>query len=234
MLNIAICDDIKEDIELIESKADEILKELGVEYKIYALDNKEDTFFYLGSGNIDILLLDISMPEISGYEVAKMFGDKVDFIIFVSCNNEYVFEAVKFNPYRFVRKTHLNELSEAFESIIEYYNDSTYYLEVKTTDNGRAAIKLKDIVYIESHGHNIVICAEKYDYEVRESIKNIETRLNDNFMRVHRGFIINLNKIYLIKRFDVSLGRNGRLVNVPLKRSIYTEVKQRFVEVMRR
>lgn len=234
MLNIAICDDNLEERTLIESEAKKILNELDVKFEIYKLNNKEEMFLYLGNGNINILLLDVCMPDINGFEIAKRFGDKVDFVIFISGNDNYVFEAVKYSPYRFIRKSNLGELYEAFKSIIEYYSNGSYFIDIKTINNGRTAVKLKDIVYIESQGDKLTIFTEKYEYEVRDSLKNIETRLGKNFMRVHRGFIINLNKIYQIKRFDVELAKNGGIVTIPLKRNLHTEVKQRFVEVMRK
>ncbi len=237
MLSVAICDDIEEEITLIENKVKEILKKLDTDYQIYILKNKDEIFFNFSNNNIDVLLLDINMPEMNGYEVAKVFGDKVGYIIFVSSNDDYVYDSVKYKPYRFARKTHLDELEEAFNSILSYRsNDDGYFIDIKTVGSGRMAIRLNDIVYLESNGsgHSVLICAEEHTYEVRVSLKNMEPKLNKNFMRVHKGFIINLNKIYLIKRFEVLLGRNGGIVTVPLSRNTYMDVKNRFIEVMKR
>lgn len=234
MLNIAICDDVNEELTLIESKAEAILKKLGIKFKIYTLDNKEDIFFYLGNANINVLLLDVLMPDIDGFEVARRFGYKIDFVMFVSGNDYLVFDAVKYNPYRFIKKSNLDALFEAFESINDYYSNSSYYIDIKTVGSGRAAVNFKDIVYIESKGETLTIYTENFEYEVRDTMKNIETKLGNTFMRVHRGFIINLDKIYQIKRFEVELAKNGGIITVPLKRNLHNEVKQRFVEVMRR
>lgn len=233
MLNIAICDDVNEEVAMIKNKTEKILNQLSLDYIIHTFDNKQEMFFSIGNGNIDVLLLDIRMPDIDGFEIAKRFSDKVEFIIFVSGNDNFVFESIKYSPYRFVRKSHMEELYEAFESIKEYYNDS-YYIDIKTIDCGKISVRLKDIIYIESHADKLTIYTEGCEYEIRNSLKKIETMLDKTFMRVHRGFIINLDKIYQIKRFEVELVKNGEIITVPLKRNLHNEVKQRFVEVMRR
>lgn len=234
MLKIAICDDIAQDIILIKNKTENILNKLGIKYSIMTADNKNDMLLMLSSNSINVLLLDINMPEVNGFEIARRFNEKIKFIMFVSGEDLLVFESIKYAPFRFIRKNHLEELEEAFYKIKEYYSGGAYYIDIRTTDSGYVSVRFDNIVYIESNNDKLLIYEDDRIYEVRDTLKNIQLRLNKNFVRVHRGFIINLEKIYQIKRFVVELTKGNKIIEVPLKRNIYIELKEKFVEVMRR
>lgn len=234
MLNIAICDDIVQDIILIKDKTEILLQELELEGNILTAGNRAEILLMLNSNDINILLLDINIPGIDGFEIAKRFHDKIDFIIFISCNDDLVYESIKYKPFRFVRKTHLEELDEAFKSIKSYYSENTYYVDIKVVNGGRISVKYNDILYIESLAGKLIIYTEKYKYEVRDSLKNIATKLNNNFLRVQRGFIINLDKVYQIRRDYAELVKGNEIVKVPIKRNMHNEIKKKFVEVMRK
>lgn len=234
MLNIAICDDVVQDIVLIKDKTEILLNELELEGNVLTADNREEILLMLNRNDINILLLDINIPGIDGFEIAKRFHDKVDFIIFISCNDDLVYESIKYKPFRFVRKTYLEELDEAFKAIKSYYSENTYYINIKIVNGGRISLKFNDISYIESLSGKLAIYTENSTYEVRDSLKNIATKLNNNFLRVQRGFIINLDKVYQVKRDYVEIVRGNEIVKIPLKRKMHNVIKKKFVEVMRK
>ena len=234
MLNIAICDDIVQDIILIKEKTEILLKELNLESNILTAGNRAEILLMLNSNDINILLLDINIPDIDGFEIAKRFHDKIDFIIFISSNDDLVYESIKYKPFRFVRKTHLEELDEALKAIKNYYSEDTYYVDIKVVNGGRISVKYNDILYIESWNGKLIIYTEKYKYEVRDRLKNIATRLNNKFLRVHRGFIINLDKVYQIRRGYAELIKGNEIIKIPIKRNMHNEIKKKLVEVMRK
>lgn len=118
-MNIAICDDKVSDIKLIYEETIKCLNSLEILYNIKTGRNKSEIIKLIENNDIDVLLLDINLADTSGFEIAGKYYDKVSYIIFISADNDMVFEAVKYKPYRFIRKTHLDELYEAFYSIKE-------------------------------------------------------------------------------------------------------------------
>lgn len=109
-MNIAICDDKVSDIKLIYEETIKCLNSLEILYNIKTGRNKSEIIKLIENNDIDVLLLDINLTNISGFEIAGKYYDKVSYIIFVSADNDMVFEAIKYKPYRFIRKKHLDEL----------------------------------------------------------------------------------------------------------------------------
>ena len=124
-MKIIVCDDdrnfankiIKETKNIIAKNNDYCDLNIDFEY-IYPA---KDLMSYAGNNHIDILFLDIKMPNIDGLMVAEKFYELYPntIIIFVSNFDNYVFYSIRFNPFRFIRKSNLNnELGEAVTSAI--------------------------------------------------------------------------------------------------------------------
>lgn len=125
MIEILICDDDREfallEKEVVGETAARCQQEVWIElYQsgkdlIQALAQKEDT-------KLCIVLLDINMPELSGYDVAKIMNDRYPevLILFVSAKEELVYASFEYHPFRFIRKNYFkvevcHALREAFE-----------------------------------------------------------------------------------------------------------------------
>lgn len=102
-----------------------------------------------------------------------------------------------------------------------------------TIKNGKKAditIKCNDIIYIESYNGKLYIHTEIGIYEERETMKDIIAELDNNFVRVHRGYIVNMKKVKIIKNRYVGLTEGGKLVQIPLKRNFSDKLKEKFMD----
>ncbi len=230
-MNIAICDDKVSDIKLIYEETIKCLNSLEIIYDIKTGKNKSDIIKLIENNDIDVLLLDINLADTSGFEIAGKYYDKVSYIIFISADNDMVFEAVKYKPYRFIRKTHLDELYEAFYSIKEGRKlKSKNLLTIQKGKKEDITIKCDDIIYIESYNGKLYIHTVVGIYEERAAMKDIIADLNNYFVRVHRGYIVNMKRVRMIKSKYVGVTEGGKLVQIPIKRNFSHELKEKFID----
>lgn len=159
----------------------------------------------------DVLLLDIDLPYKNGIDFANeyiQYYPKTK-IIFISSHSELVFDTFKVHPYGFVRKDYLEiELDNILEEVFELVSDFNKTLLI-TTKEQTYVTYLKDIVYIESYDHNCFIHLKNNDcIKQRMSLDKLLMNLNQQFYRINRSFVINLEEVKKISNGKVLLN-NG-------------------------
>lgn len=157
---------------------------------------------------IDILFLDIDMPEITGLDLAKKLRSHVKYIIFTTAFSKYALEAfgVKANDY-ILKPIDKKSFIESIQTIIvaetkKTSDRPTELLFVKSNIKGKfVSIRLGDIILIYVEGHKLFIVTAEQSYETSDSLKNIGVKLSKDtrFLKVHNSNIINLDKIIKIE-----------------------------------
>jgi DNA-binding LytR/AlgR family response regulator len=155
---------------------------------------------------IDIIFLDIQMPELSGFGFVKSLKNS-PYIIFTTAYKRYALESYDLNavdyllkPFSFERffqsVDKVNERNEEKEIIENRQNAfQTDYIFVNY-NNKIIKLLLDEIVYLKSDGDYIVVHTLKKEYLIREKMKNISDKLNSKlFIRVHKSFIVSLKQI---------------------------------------
>lgn len=186
----------------------------------------------------DIVFLDIDMPEITGFELAqalKMIKPNIT-IVFVSNLEHLVFQSFSFKPFRFVRKSHLEEdILSAVEAYQKELN-ATRDVYIFKTNNIEKTIMTSDIIYFESMGHDVFIQTINNKYKIKrehgdeKSIKTISEQLKTKgFIRVHRSYLVNFRYIYLINRDDITLKNSEKIRINPHKSNEIKNNYQKFL-----
>ncbi|MDQ3683602.1 MAG: LytTR family DNA-binding domain-containing protein [Bacteroidota bacterium] len=165
---------------------------------------------------IDLLLLDIEMPGMTGFELIKNLGAKKPLIIFTTAKKEYAVEAFELNvidylvkpisPPRFFQA--MERASEALSSNkVEVKLGEQEFVFVK--DNGvLKRINVHDILYLEAMGDYVKVHTPQKFHVLHTTLKSIEEKLPDSkFIRVHRSYIISLNKIDFIQEGVITIGK---------------------------
>ncbi len=164
------------------------------------------------AGNIDITFLDVDMPELSGLEVADLIN-KHTAIVFTTAFASYAVEVFEKNVSDFLLKP------ISFEKFIKAVNRVKNKLQAKEAPKAEAPdhiyinpgikgkmtrINLKDITYIEGLQNYILIYTEDNKYLTYLTMKEIEAGIGDKyFKRIHKSYIVNLDKIASIERGKV-------------------------------
>ena len=146
-VNIAICDDNKIFIDRMREKIINISKEKKYQLEIFMYTDGNILLNEIceGKENIDVLMLDIDMPQISGLQIANEIRKrKLNItLVFVSAHDEMVFEAIQYQPFRYMRKTLLDEeLPQVLEDVFELLNDFDDKYTIIKTDEGNKKIKI--------------------------------------------------------------------------------------------
>jgi len=170
---------------------------------------------------VDALFLDIEMPGMTGIELTKNLKDKSPFIIFTTAKTDYAVDAFELNvidylvkpiePVRFLKA--VDRLKEAMESNKEQIQvKDREFLFVK--DSGiLKKVSADEIQYFEAMGDYVKIFTPQKFHIVHSTLKSIEEKLPPlKFMRIHRSYIVALNKIDFIEEGVINI--NGAAIPV--------------------
>ena len=138
--------------------------------------------------SIDVLMLDIDMPHISGLQIANEIRKrKLNItLIFVSAHDEMVFDAIQYQPFRYMRKTRLDEeMPQVLEDVFELLKDKDDKYTIIKTDEGNKKIKNSEIMHIEVDkqkiylNHYPFLCFDGGYKDVWQLFGHVHTRKNN-------------------------------------------------------
>jgi len=183
--------------------------------------NAIEAYHHLQNNQVDLIFLDIEMPEMTGIELTKALSGKETIIIFTSSNKDYALEAFELNIADYILKPvmparFLQAVSKA-QSILESRKDEVEvtkdeFLFVRDSNITRR-LKLDDIFYAEAMGDYVKFYTREKMFAIHGTMKSAEERLpKDNFIRVHRSFIIAVDKIDTLQ--DGGIMINGKFIPV--------------------
>ena len=240
MLTIAICDDSTEFRRIFKNAINKLTKEIFPEslqnLVLVDFSQSKKVLNYLETDSIDILFLDIDMPEINGLELAKqlVWKNLDTVIVFVSGYDKFVYEVFEFSPFAFLRKDRIfDELPKTLARIAEKFEKKSTYVEIATVD-GACTIFARDILYIKSKG-NYYCCYDKSGKELvcRATLSEAESLFYKyDFFRVHSAYIVNLYHIRRIDKSDLYVGLNNEKIPIAQRRladfrKVYAEFTMR-------
>lgn len=183
--------------------------------------NAIDAYNFLQDHKIDLLLLDIEMPGMTGLELTKNLGDKKPVIIFTTSKKEYAVEAFELNvadyiikpvtPARFIQAIEkAKEIIESNQQEVKIDGDEFLFIR---DSNIIRRLKIDDILFAEAMGDYVKLHTPQKFYAIHTTLKAVEERLPAlKFVRVHRSYIVSLRNIDTIQ--DGALVINGKSVPV--------------------
>lgn len=176
----------------------------------------------IAEGNIDLVFLDIQMPELNGLQFIKLIAGKCQ-VVFTTAYAEHALEGYELNaadyllkPISFERFDQAIEkvmviLKGLGEPITAFVNQPSTvkqsdYIFVKT-EHKLFRVNTADILYVEGLQNYVTIHTAKEKIISLQTMKKLEEILpQPQFMRVHKSFIISLNKIVSIERNRIQIG----------------------------
>ena len=236
IIKICICDDQDIFLQQVEDKVREILQ--GVrEFSIAKFNNGDELIEKGLEYDVDIVLLDIEMPGISGFDVAEALrGKKSNVeIIFITGHDDLVFNAWEYQPFWFIRKSHLNELNHVLIKLIDkidyLHNSSNSIIELKTEADS-IKIDVNKIKYIQSYGHYLIIKSQNKEWKTRGKISEAEEQLSSSdFVRIQNSVIVNCRFVLKVNSRELILIDGERIC---ISRQKVNEVKVTFQDFLRR
>lgn len=235
MIRAAICDDEPTMLDSLYEHISAEFKRQGAEFRIDKFTSGKDFLSAHKAEPFNAIFLDIDMPEISGFDIAERINKISEpLIIFVTSHDELVFSSIKFRPFRFIRKSYLdNELSETLDAVIaEVTKRNTGSKFVFQAKSGEVITDLGNVEYIEIYGHWLKVhIKDDEPLECYGSLSDFEKQLEEyDFVRTHKSFLVNCKYIFAIEKNQVIL--DDKTV-IPLSRYKNDIVKNKFKNLLR-
>lgn len=193
-----------------------------------------DALEYLQQNETDLIFLDINMPDLNGLEFIKALTD-VPMIIFTTAYSEYAVESYEYKAVDYLLKPiTLSRFLKAGNRALEQFQmkqgnekttDDSSHIMIKSGQE-TYKVNLLDILFIEGAQNYIFVHLQDKKIMTLMRMKEMENLLPDNkFVRVHKSFIVNFNKVEKIESYQVSI----KDIRIPIGK-IYRESFRKIVE----
>lgn len=231
MLNFVLCDDNPSAIDRLSKMLNSILISHNLNGQItFTTTNPLNLLSYVQNNTVHVLLLDIDLKSpTTGLQIAEKIRnvDKTIYIIFVTGHFEFGMLAYKYKTFDFLQKPLTKERFE--ETILRLYSDvfgdTSRYIRM---DNNKTVIKENSIRFIKKEGMKVIFHTDTRDYETYGSFSKISDMLPYNFVRCHKSYIVNMEKIT-----DIDMTNNLILFNRNDQCYIGPKYKNYFMEVLK-
>lgn len=224
-----------------EATSRTIIGELCSSYKnlnvVEVFSNAIEAIKYLNQNRTDLIFLDIHMPDFNGFDFIRTLKDP-PYIILTTADAEFAIQAFEYDcivdylvkpikPERFKKSIQkvgakLNEKITASTNNKErQQTGDDFYINI---NKRLIKIDIQSIYLVQAKGDYIYLKTDNKNYTVHSTLKKIEEKLPDHmFLKIHRSYIININKIIDIEDNSVLIEKDV----VPVSRSNRPELMKR-------
>jgi len=156
---------------------------------------------FIRENSVDLLLLDINMPDLDGIELAKLVHKKVK-IIFTTAYKDFALDGFKLNavdyllkPFDYNEFAIAVEKAKAFIQVEELKTKQEEFIHIRA-DHKQYKVALHQIMFVENVKNYVIFrLVEGKKIMALMSLKSLSESLPENFLKVHRSFIVNTDKI---------------------------------------
>lgn len=198
MLNFVICDDNENMLNKFNKMFDTIFISNNIDGSIiFSSTNPIDVLDFTKTNSVDVFVLDIQLKStMSGIELAEKIRafNKDSYIIFTTGHLEYSLLAYKLKTFDYIPKPiTLERLEETVLRLVDDINGTPKkYIKI---DNKNTLVDESEILYIKREGMKLIYHTTTKDYDTYSSFAKMDSLLPKNFVRCHKSFVVNLNKI---------------------------------------
>ncbi len=167
---------------------------------------------YLKENSVDIIFLDINMPDLTGMDLLISLENDQK-VIFTTAYPQYAVEAFEYNAFDYLLKPiSFDRFLKSVEKINKTHSRAkTQIIEKSITvkENKRLyKVSLKTIHYFEAYGDYVKVHTTEKTYTVKDRLSNYDKLNQSTFIRTHRSYIVNLDKIDFVEGNQVSISGN--------------------------
>jgi len=191
-----------------------------------------EAFEFLNKNKVDLLFLDIHMPEMKGTDLIKNLKNPPA-VVLTTAHRQYALEGYDLNVLDYLLKPiSFERFLQTIEKFFSLHHNED---EVKVHRKGNSdefmylrekniihKIPLAEIVYVESMGDNLIVHTEKRTISSRCTISSVEKELEGNgFLRIHRSFIISTKYVTSFSPVSVFLGDKEFPIGTSYKNAVF-------------
>ena len=215
MLNFVLCDDNENILNKLEKMLEAIFIKKNLPGQVsFTTTNPDELLKYTNVNQFDVLILDIDLKsDISGLDLAQKIRskNKKSYIIFSTAHLEYIMVAYKYKTFDFLAKPITIERLD--ETVMRLFNDvSSVNNTFFKISNKEGYINSNSIFFIQKQGKKAILKTNIGDYELTSSFSDILSRLPENFVRCHKSYIVNVNKISGIRSDNIIIFKDNNKI----------------------
>lgn len=243
-LNLVLCDDNCDDLELLRKSADEYINSSGFCGETFCFSASEEVLRFsenIAGGNIEnitVYILDVIMPETNGIELGRKLRehDKNSAVIYISTSREYSLDAFSVRAFSYLIKPYsreklFSELDECLSRIEPANSKTVQSTFLVKTAGGTVALALSGIIAVEYLGHRLIFHLAKggkvesvyrrqpFDIQAEELMQT------GAFLKVSASYLVNYRNIQGIKA-DEFVMCDGTQYKITRK---YTAARQQYI-----
>ena len=198
--------------------------------------NAIEAFNFINNNAVDLIFLDINMPEISGIAFAKSINKNIK-IIFTTAYRDYAVEGFNLQAVDYLLKP--ISFERLLQAINRYFEVNTQQTETQSqpsetndfifvrSDRRMLKITFKDIIFIESLSDYLKIHLKDQSIITRETISAIEAKLpQKDFLRIHRSYIVNLASIESFTNEEMIVNGKALTISRSYKKDVITKLER--------
>lgn len=187
----------------------------------------------LKENQIDLVFLDIEMPQMSGLEMLETLQNN-PYVIFITSKRDYAVEAFEYNvvdyllkPLKYVRFiTAVNKVLDLKKLGNTISHDITEDDIFVKSELKYVKIKFSEVCFIEAMADYVVLYLKDSKHIIHSTMKGIEKKIPmDSFIRIHRSYIVNLNKIEQVENANVVLINKKLPIGASYKNEFMAKLK---------
>ena len=226
MIRIAICDNERIALDSIQDHVSRAFNGQELEIERFESGAALRARIVEGAG-FDLLFLDINMPDINGIFLAKHIKPLIGecLLIFVSSQEDAVFESFSASPFRFLRKSRMEEeMPQIARDILLALREKPSQSIVLKYRQSFLRLNPYRVLYLESNGKVQTIHLIDRSVEVNYRLKELEEMFRPfGFLKPHNSYLVNCRFISSIRQTDIYMDNGERL---PVSKHRLKEVKQ--------
>ncbi len=194
-----------------------------------AFDNAVGALDFMAAHAVDLIWLDVELPGLSGLELLEKLSS-MPYVVLTTSKTEYAYEAFQHQVTDYLKKPiTVPRFNLAVEKVLELSSRTKTGLPAERneiyikTDGRYIRLPFNSISYVENFGDYVKIYTTTQTYIVYSTMKYLEEKLGSQFLRVHRSYIVHLDKI-------VDIEENTLVINkkvIPISRANKPELMSR-------
>lgn len=215
MIRCIIVDDEPWAIDLMKS----YISKIDFLQLVFASENPVQALNYIGNEKVDLIFLDIQMPELTGIQFMKLLNKGAKVIVTSAYSQyaidgyehdvlDYLLKPIEFDRFFRAARKAKESLSplQNIPALAEPFGAERHFIFIKT-DGKLVKVNFSDMLFIEGLKDYISIHTKKGALISLDSLLNMESLLPPTlFIRIHKSFILNIDKIDVVEKNRVFIG----------------------------
>lgn len=225
---------IVDDEALAQDVIEKYVKNIPTLQLVGKCDSAVEAISFLHNNHVDLLFLDLNMPELSGIEMLKTLNNPPK-VILTTAYSEYALESYEYGVVDYLLKPiKFERFLKAVNKVVDQFDEnnateesgkeqhaSTIFIK---EDQVTYQLNLNEILFIEAYGNYLKVHTLEKVYVARDTMHDMENKLpEESFIRIHKSFIISIPKIESISGNRVFINK----IEIPIGEMYKLALKQK-------